>query len=178
MKRLLIILLLCCLPFAAVAEKDRAALTEGMDCTVYLDVNQIDTVIRPMQEPFFGTVDGEGEMIAFLDYVEIPDLNGTFMRLTLSLVTDEPVNAEELVIAFGKNSYTFDVWPQTSEYDTVYYEDYAVTFDDKTIAMLKALCKNKAEVTYTLTGDSVRTGSLTIDADVVRTLYDRFMKVD
>ena len=69
------------------------------------------------------------------------------------------------------------MWPQTSEYDTVYYEDYAITFDDKTIAMLKALNKNKAEVTYTLTGDDVRTGTLDIDADVVKTLYDRFVKV-
>lgn len=177
MKRLLILLLLLCLPFAAMAEKDRAALTEGMDCAIFLDVNQIDTVIRPMQEPFFGTVDGEGEMIAFLDYVEIPDLNGTFMRLTLSLVSDDPLNAEELILTFGKNTYTFDVWPQTSEYDTVYYEDYAVTFDDKTIAMLKALSKNKAEVTYTLTGDDVRTGTLDIDADVVKELYNRFVKV-
>lgn len=177
MKRLFIILLLLCLPFAAVAEKDRAALTEGMYCAVFLDVNQIDTVVRPMQEPFFGTVDGKGEMIAFLDYVEIPDLNGTFMRLTLSLVSEEPLNAEELTLTFGKNTYVFDVWPQTSEYDTVYYEDYAVTFDDKTIAMLKALSKNKAEVTYTLTGDDIRTGTLDIEADVVKTLYDRFVKV-
>ena len=178
MKRLLALLLLLCLPFAAAAEKDRAALTEGLDCAIFLDANQIDTVIRPMQEPFFGTVDGEGEMIAFLDYVEIPDLNGTFMRLTLSLVTNEPVNAEELTLAFGKNSYVFDVWPFTSEYDTVYYEDYAVTFDDKTIAMLKALSKNKAEITYTLTGDSVRTGTLDIDADVVKELYNRFVKAE
>ena len=175
MKRLLAILLLLCIPFAALAEKNRAALTAGLDCTIFLDMNQVDTIIRPMQLPFFGTVDAEGEMIAFLDYVEIPDLNGTFMRLTLSLVSDEPVNATELTITFGKNSYTFDVWPQTSEYDTVYYEDYAVTFDDDTLAMLKALSKNKAEVAYTLTGDSVVTGTLAIDADMVKDLYNRFV---
>ena len=120
MKRFLIILLILCLPLTAFAEKDRAALTEGLDCAVYLDVNQIDTVIRPLDQPFFGTVDAEGEMIAFIDYVEMPDQNATFMRLTLSLVTDEPVNAEALTIAFGKESYTFDVFPLTSEYDTVY----------------------------------------------------------
>ena len=178
MKRILAVLLLLCLPFAACAEKDRAALTDGLDCAVYLDVNQIDTVIRPLNQPFFGTVDAEGEMIAFIDYVEIPDMSGTFMRLTLSLVTNEPVDAEELTIAFGKNAYTVDVFPQTSEYDTVYYEDYAVLFNDDTLPMLKALSKNKSEITYTLTGTSTRTGTLDIPAAEVKALYDRFMSVE
>lgn len=178
MKRCLAILLLLCLPLTAFAEKDRAALTEGLDCAVYLDVNQIDTVIRPLDQPFFGTVDAEGEMIAFIDYVEMPDQNATFMRLTLSLVTDEPVNAEELTIAFGKESYTFDVFPLTSEYDTVYYEDYCVLFNEDTLPMLKALGRNKAEITYTLTGDQTRAGTLDIPAENVKALYERFMRAE
>lgn len=176
MKKLLIFVLLLCLPLLATAELDRALLTDGLDCAVYLDVNQIDTVIRPLDQPFFGTVDGEGEMIAFIDYVEIPDRNGTFMRLTLSLVTNEPLNAEEMTIAFGKKSYTFDVWPVTTEYDTVYYEDYCVVFDDKTLPMLKELSKNTKEITYVLTGDGVRQGTLAIPAEQVKELYNRYTK--
>lgn len=179
MKRILAVLLILCLPLAACAEKDRAALTQGLDCAVYLDVNQIDTVIRPLNQPFFGTVDAEGEMVAFIDYVEIPDQSATFMRLTLSLVTNEPLDAQELTVAFGKQSYTFDVFPQTSEYDTVYYEDYCVLFNDDTLPMLKALGKNKAEITYVLTGDgATRSGTLDIPAEAVKDLYDRFMKAE
>lgn len=178
MKRFLIVLLILCLPLTAFAEKDRAALTEGLDCAVYPDTNQIDTVIRPLDQPFFGTVDAEGEMIAFIDYVEIPDMSGTFMRLTLSLVTDSPVDAETLTVAFGKHSYTFDVFPQTTEYDTVYYEDYCVLFNDGTLPMLKALGKNDDVITYTLTGTQTRTGTLEIPAENVKALYDRYMRTE
>jgi len=176
MKRCLIIFLLICLPFAAVAELDRELLTDGLDCAVYLDANQVDTVIRPMNQPFFGTVDAEGEMIAFLDYVEMPDFSGTFMRLTLSLVTYEPVNAEKLTLSFGKESYDFEVWPVTGEYDTVYYEDYAVTFSDETITMLKALGRHTGEVTYLLEGDGSRSGTIDFPEGEVKALYDRFEK--
>ena len=194
MKKLLALLLILLLPCAAMAEVDVLALQSTEGCMAYTASNGVDTVIRWTDQPFIGMTDVEdGELIAFLDYVDMPNEDAVFLRLTLSLVTPEMYAADTMTLTVGQKTYTFSVMPEISEYDTVYYEDYAVCLTEASLPILQDITKlgAKAEdaaalhekydldgkpvlVTLSCEGEEPIHGSVVIPAENVKVIRDRY----
>lgn len=170
-----LISLLACTP--AYAELDEAVLTDGLACTVQLDTNGIDTVIRPNNQPYVAVCEGAShEMIVYVDFVEMPNLNGTFLRLTCSLVSGSMTDIDTLRVDASSGSWIFDTSREVSEYDDMYYEDYAVLLGTDGMAMMKALAKKDLPLTLTLEGDlDCITAALTLPSEDMKLLYDRFV---
>lgn len=171
------LLVLMMLTGTAAAEVDQQRLLQGLDCTEQLEMNGVDTVLRPNNQPYIGTVEAEGcELIAYVDYVDMPNEGGVFVRLTMALMTPETLGASCMTLAFGGERWRFDVSPVTSEYDSVYYEDYAVCLSDESLPMLKALGRCGEAVTITLEGaEATVMGSVALPKDDMAGLYDRFV---
>ncbi|MBQ8654595.1 MAG: hypothetical protein IJ507_06610 [Clostridia bacterium] len=178
MKKLLILLLALLLPACALGEADVMALQRLEGAMVYTASNGVDTVIRPAGQPFIGETELEdGELIAYLDYVDMPNENRVFLRLTVSIVTPEMYAADTMTLRTGKKAYTFSVWPEISEYDTIYYEDYAVCLTDESLPVLKDIISLKGKpVEVTLSGEGMEPirGSVAMPADTVRRIRSDF----
>lgn len=178
MKRL-ICLLLCLLlsPFALAEEFDQAALEQLKGCDVYMDVNQVDTVVRPQSQPYEGAIDLEdGELMVFLDFIQKPDENATFLRLTLSLTSYEFLAATEMTITVDDKEYTFNVFPEVWEYDLTYYEDYITCMTDESLPMIKAMAKSRKNVfDVRLAGEKVVQGTIVLPLDEIADLYDAYI---
>ena len=170
-----LMVLLACTP--AYAELDEAVLTDGLACTVQLDTNGIDTVIRPDNQPYVAVCENAShEMIVYVDFVEMPNLNGTFLRLTCSLVSGSMTDIDTLRVDASSGSWIFDTSREVSEYDDMYYEDYAVLLGTDGMAMMKALAKKDLPLTLTLEGDhDCITAALTLPSEDMKLLYDRFV---
>ena len=111
---------------------------------VYTAANGVDTVIRPLDQPFMGeTALEDGELIAYLDYIDLPNEGAVFLRLTFSLLTPEMLGADTLRVTVGKTDYVFPVTAEISEYDTIYYEDYAVCLTEASLPMVEAIIRLK-----------------------------------
>lgn len=178
MKRWLgLALALAMLAGGAAAEVDQGRLTQALDCTVQLEANGVDTVIRPNNQPYIGTMEAEDcELIAYVDFVEMPNEGGTFVRLTLALMTPESLGASRMTLSVGGKAWAFDVSPATSEYDCVYYEDYAVCLSDESLPLLKALGRRDEAVQVTLEAEErALAGSIALPRADMADLYDRFV---
>lgn len=179
MKRLawmLVLLLLLCT--TALAEGfDQAALEQLENCDVYMDINHVDTVVRPQSQPYAGEVDLEdAELAAFLDFIHMPGEDTTFLRLTLSLTSYEYVAAGEMTITVGGKEYVFMVFPEATEYDMTYFEDYIVCMTDESLPMIKAMARSREETfPIKLAGATEVTGSITLDLDEVAWIYDTYI---
>lgn len=179
MKRgiLLLLTLLLLLPTAALADMDNDLLesTEGM--LVYLDNDQINTIIRPEDQPFEGEVDMPYAYVrAYVDFVERPNDHATLMRLLVGLESEEPQYASELRVTVGGTTYCFSVETVISEYDMIYFEDYSVYFTDESLPMLKAIARAKSD-TYavTLLGEGELHMTLTLPGREIAALYDLYV---
>ena len=179
MKRgiLLLLTLLLLLPAAALADMDNDLLesTEGM--LVYLDNDQINTIIRPEDQPFEGEVDMPYAYVrAYVDFVERPNDHATLMRLLVGLESEEPQYASELRVTVGGTTYCFPVETVISEYDMIYFEDYSVYFTDESLPMLKAIARAKSD-TYdvTLLGEGELHMTLTLPGKEIAALYDLYV---
>ena len=179
MKRgiLLLLTLLLLLPAAALADMDNDLLesTEGM--LVYLDNDQINTIIRPEDQPFEGEVDMPYAYVrAYVDFVERPNDHATLMRLLVGLESEEPQYASELRVTVGGTTYCFPVETVISEYDMIYFEDYSVYFTDESLPMLKAIARAKSD-TYdvTLLGEQELHMTLTLPGREIAVLYDLYV---
>lgn len=179
MKRgiLLLLTLLLLLPAAALADMDNDLLesTEGM--LVYLDNDQINTIIRPEDQPFEGEVDMPYAYVrAYVDFVERPNDHATLMRLLVGLESEEPQYASELRVTVGGTTYCFPVETVISEYDMIYFEDYSVYFTDESLPMLKAIARAKSD-TYavTLLGEGELHMTLTLPGREIAALYDLYV---
>lgn len=161
----------------AYAELDESVLTDGLACTVQLDTNGIDMVIRPDNQPYVAVCeDASHEMIVYVDFVEMPNLNGTFLRLTCSLVSGSMTDIDTLRVDASSGSWIFDTSREVSEYDDMYYEDYAVLLGTDGMAMMKALAKKDLPLTLTLEGDhDCITAALTLPSEDMKLLYGRFV---
>ncbi len=171
---LLIALLVCA---AAQAELDASLLTEGLACTVQLDTNGVDTVIRPENQPYVAVcADAGHEMIVYLDFVEMPNLGGTYLRLTCSLISGSMTDIDTLRVDASSGSWIFDTSREVSEYDDMYYEDYAALLGTDGMAMMKALARRDLSLTLTLEGDKDSiTAMVTLPSEDMKLLYDRFV---
>lgn len=179
MKRgiLLLLTLLLLLPTASLADMDNDLLesTEGM--LVYLDNDQINTIIRPEDQPFEGEVDMPYAYVrAYVDFVERPSDHATLMRLLVGLESEEPQYASELRVTVGGTIYCFPVETVISEYDMIYFEDYSVYFTDESLPMLKAIARAKSD-TYavTLLGEGELHMTLTLPGKEIAALYDLYV---
>ncbi len=179
MKRgiLLLLTLLLLLPAASLADMDNDLLesTEGM--LVYLDNDQINTIIRPEDQPFEGKVDMPYAYVrAYVDFVERPNDHATLMRLLIGLESEEPQYASELRVTVGGTTYCFPVETVISEYDMIYFEDYSVYFTDESLPMLKAIARAKSD-TYavTLLGEGELHMTLTLPGREIAALYDLYV---
>lgn len=164
--------------FTASAEGfDQQALEQMENCNIYMEANHVDTVVRPLSQPYAGQVDMEdAELAAFLDFIHMPGEDTTFLRLTLSLTSYEFVAANEMTITAGGRDYVFLVFPQTTEYDMTYYEDYVVCMTDESLPMIKAMARSK-EATFPvkLAGAKEVTGCVTLPLDEVAMIYDTYI---
>lgn len=173
----LLLTLLLLLPAASLADMDNDLLesTEGM--LVYLDNDQINTIIRPEDQPFEGEVDMPYAYVrAYVDFVERPNDHATLMRLLVGLESEEPQYASELRVTVGGTTYCFPVETVISEYDMIYFEDYSVYFTDESLPMLKAIARAKSD-TYdvTLLGEQELHMTLTLPGREIAALYDLYV---
>lgn len=178
MKRLIAVMLfLVMLGSVAAAEFNQAGLEKMDNCQVYTDMNGVDTIVRPMDQPYAGETDLEdSELLVYLDFIEMPNENATFLRLTLALKSCEYLAANEMTITVGNTDYVFDVFPQVWEYDMNYFEDYITCMTDESLPMIKAMARSKTDTfAISLAGKKTVCGSITLDLDRVAELYDAYI---
>ena len=184
MKRLFCLLLTLMLLMTgfALAEDDGldfSAWESLPDTYVYLDDDQVTTVIRYQDQPFFGQCDSDDDTICvFLDFVEDPNLDRVLVRLSLSLQCLDEVHGETMSITVNNTSYTFSVYPRISEYDLVYQEEYCVCLTAASLPMLKAIAKGKRDsFSFTISGDRVVSGTLSIPVKNASAIYSQYTKL-
>lgn len=171
------LLLALLLAFPALAEVDNAMLESAPGMMSYLDMDNVNTVIRSQAQPFPGRTDeGDTEVYAFIDFLEMPVEDVTLVRLTVSVVGTEELCAREMNISAGGKTYAFNVTRQVSEYDMMYYEDYSVCLTDQTLPLLKAIARGKTDdYAVTLTGSARFNCTLTIPGNEAAQLYDLYV---
>ena len=87
---------------AALAEFDFYALKDTPDTMTYTVPGTADTVVRPALAPYQGEF-GEDELVAYLDYIILPDEEVATFRLCLSLSMFDSFQADEVrVFSHGK----------------------------------------------------------------------------
>lgn len=178
-------LLLCCLllPAAALAESefDDEALRRMEDFTVYGEPGSPNTVFRPVNQPYQGQVDEpyEGWLVAYVDFVSLPDYGATLPRVMVSIETFEPVGADAMRLTVSGKKYTFAVTGSRSEYDDVYMEDYAVCLSAVSLPMMKAIAQQKKDqpiqVEFLVQEEVVFVGQVVLPGQEVAELYDTFI---
>lgn len=185
MKKLLAFLLtLMVFTPAASAEFDLSPLKSDPNMTVYTQHGTVNTVYRPMNQPFTGQPDEafDGQLIAYVDYINLVDEDVTLLRLMVSTVAyDSPINAEQVRLTVGGKHYTFPVSREVSEYDGIYMEDHAVCLTDASLPLLKAIAQQKKDapipVTLLCEGETVFSGLVLIPGDEAAKLYDQFVNL-
>ena len=180
MKRcFLLILALLLLSGTALAELDTRALEELPDMAVFPTDNGVDIVVRPLNQPFFGTCeDEEITVCAYIDYLEHADSGLVFLRLTVATTADHEIWAEELIVTVDKEQYAFPVHSRVDEYDQIFMEDYTVCLTDVSLPLLKALARSRKDThPFTLQGSSTVAGTLTIPGDAAAALYDAYVNL-
>lgn len=178
MKRLAWLALLLLLCSVAQAEGfDQAMLEQREGYSLFREANQVDTVVRPLSQPYAGEVDlADGSLAVFLDFLQAANEDMTFLRLTLSLTSCNYVAAREMTITVSGKDYVFQVHPQCAEYDLTYYEDFAVCLTDESLPMVKAMVRSKTDTfPIRLVGNETVEGSITLPLDEVAAIYDTYV---
>lgn len=178
-------MLLCCLllPAAAFAESefDDEALRNMENYTVFGEPLTPNTVFRPVNQPYQGQVDEpyEGWLVAYMDFVSMPDYGATLPRLLVSIETFEPIGADAMRLTVGGKTYTFAVTGERSEYDDVYMEDYAVCLSAASLPMMKVIAQQKKDqpiqVDFLVQEEVVFVGQVVLPGQEVADMYDAFI---
>ncbi len=180
MKKLLALTLtLLLLTPAALAEFDNAALEAVADYQVLPPDEALNTVVRPLNQPYLGE-SSNGEMMAvYVDFVELVDAEATLLRLLASVTLDEPMQADTLVVTVNKKAYSFAVACVQTEYDGIFMEDYAACLTKASLPLLKDLAKQKKEVSvpfvFLRDGQEVLSGQARLPGGEMKALYDKFV---
>ena len=162
---------------------DNSALLLEEDLYSFTHPGTANTVVRPLHQPYFGQLDEgyDGDLLAYVDYVILPDLEATLIRLFLSTTTYEPLTAQEIRLTVGSKQWTFTVDYDQSEYDGIYMEDYVICLTDASLAFLKAVAQQKADapipVEFLVEGQTVFSGLVVIPGQDAADLYDRFINL-
>lgn len=182
MKKLLAVIL-CLMMSAALAESpfDVNELRRTDNMNVYNPFGSVDTVVRPLNQPYIGQVDApyDGGLIAYVDYITLVDADATLLRLVVSIEAFDPVSADQMRLTVGKKTYTFDVTYEQSEYDGLYMEDYAVCLTDASLPLMKAIAQQKKDepipVEFFSLGEKIFAGVVIIPGQEAAVLYDRYI---
>ena len=134
---------------AALAEFDFYALKDTPDAMTYTVPGTADTVVRPALAPYQGEF-GEDELVAYLDYIILPDEEVATFRLCLSLSMFDSFQADEVRVTVDKKCYTFAVKPAITDYDGIYMEDYTLVLSSESFPIVTALSKAKNATTCLL----------------------------
>lgn len=184
MKKLLAFLLALLLMPSALAEFDLSALRNDPGFAVIPQHGTVNTVYRPTNQPFIGQADEafDGELTAYVDFIQLVNLEATLLRLTVSAtVYDSPLNGERLRLSVGGKHYTFEVSREVSEYDGIYMEDYSACLTDASLPMLKAIAQQKRDnpipVTVLCGEEAVFSGLVVIPGSEAAKLYDQFVSL-
>ena len=178
--------LLLCLLLAAtmvLAENvfDVESLRRMENTTTFTHPGTVNTVVRLLNQPYIGQVEEvyDGGLLAYVDYITMPDHDATLIRLLVSIEAFEPIAADEMRLTVGGKRYTFTVDYDQSEYDGLYMEDYAVCLTDASLPLLKAVAQQKQDdpipVEFYSLGETVFAGQVVISGDDAATIYDRFI---
>lgn len=163
---------------AALAEFDFYALKDTPDAMTYTVPGTADTVVRPALAPYQGEF-GEDELVAYLDYIILPDEEVATFRLCLSLSMFDSFQADEVRVTVDKKCYTFAVKPAITDYDGIFMEDYTLVLSSESFPIVTALSKAKnattMQVVFVNTMDGAeRAGSVEIPSADVKTLLTRY----
>ncbi len=179
MKRFLcaLITILCCLSFALAENGEGlfniAGLDEDETLFAFLDDNHIDTIYRPEGQPYAGTA-SEGTVVAFVEYMELANPGLVMLRLYMGITTYEELYGTALTLSAGDTEQTFAVDPMVSEYDMICQEDYTVWLTAETEPLVKAVIAAGGVLSFTIHGDREITGTLQLDAEALRTVWDNY----
>lgn len=163
---------------AALAEFDFYALKDTPDAMTYTVPGTADTVVRPALAPYQGEF-GEDELVAYLDYIILPDEEVATFRLCLSLSMFDSFQADEVRVTVDKKCYTFAVKPAITDYDGIFMEDYTLVLSSESFSIVTALSKAKnattMQVVFVNTMDGAeRAGSVEIPSADVKALLTRY----
>ncbi len=159
---------------------DQAGLERLEGCMVFRDAYGVNTIVRPEGQPYQGTIDLEdAELEVYLDYIQMPDEDATFLRLMLCLTTWEFTGTRQLTITVGETDYVFSVTPEVTEYDLTYFEDYVICMTDESLPMIKAMARSRQDTFgIKLTGEwGERHGVITLPAEAAAELYDTYINL-
>lgn len=178
-------LLLCLLMTTAIAESafDVNELRRTENMNVFTPYGSVDTVVRPLNQPYIGQVDApyDGGLIAYVDYITLVDAEVTLLRLVVSIEAFEPITADQMRLTVGKKTYTFDVTYEQAEYDGLYMEDYTVCLTDASLPLMKAIAQQKKDapipVEFLSLGEKVFEGKVIIPGQEAAQLYDRYINL-
>lgn len=179
MKKLIALLLaVLMLLGCASAEFDNEELLRTEGCITFPHMGGWDTVVRPEWQPYVGELD-DGTLAAYVDYVQLVDLDVTLLRIVLSVMIWDPMEADAIELTVGGKTYTLHPDCEEAEYDGTYMEDYYVCLTDASLPLLKAIAQQKKDepipVTFIYEGQVMHTGSVIIPGDDAARLYDRFI---
>lgn len=177
-KMIALLLVMLLLPAAALAEFDNAELERTENCTVFQHFNSWDTVVRPNNQPFIGEL-ADGTLAAYVDYIELINLDATLLRVVVSVMIYDSVQADTLVFTVDGKNYAIRAACEEAEYDGTYMEDYYLCLTDKSLPMLKAIAQQKKdepiEIAFIYEGETLLEGRVIIPGDDAARLYDRFI---
>ena len=126
---------------------DFYALKDTPDAMTYTVPGTADTVVRPALAPLVAGEFGEDELVAYLDYIILPDEEVATFRLCLSLSMFDSFQADEVRVTVDKKCYTFAVKPAITDYDGIYMEDYTLVLSSESFSIVTALSKAKNATT-------------------------------
>ena len=178
---LLTLLLSLLLPLPALGEADgfdlgRLEAVEGVYS--FEDVNTVDMVYRFPDQPFLCQTDGEGtEVVAFIDFVSLALEGCVVPRLTLAVISPEPLYGDTLLLTVGGACWRLNVFSALSEYDGTYYEDYSFCFSADSLPLLSSLGGSKGkDAAFTLLDgeEALLSGTVAFSPEAVSTLYELF----
>lgn len=179
MKKLMALLMaLALLPCTALADFDNAALRETENCIIMMQPGTWDTLICPMNQPYWGEID-DGSLKVSVDYIEKVDLDMTLIRVAVQLEVFENVYADTIAFRVGGKSYAFSVCAEVFEYDGVYQEDHYICLTDASLPFLKAIAQQKKDnpipLTFIREGETVLEGRVVIPGEDAAWIYDRYI---
>lgn len=169
------------LPLPALGEEgafDLGQLEAREDVYAFQDTGTADTVYRFSDQPFLcQTENPDIQAVAFLDLLSLALEGCVTPRLTLALVAPDALYGDALLLTVGGTDWRLTLTSELSEYDGVYYEDYAFCFSQDSLPLLTAMARSKAEsLTFTLLKgeEALLSGQMALPGASVQGVYDLF----
>lgn len=169
------------LPLPALGEEgafDLSQLEAREDVYAFQATGTADTVYRFSDQPFLcQTENPDIQAVAFLDLLSLALEGCVTPCLTLALVAPDALYGDALLLTVGGTDWRLTLTSELSEYDGVYYEDYAFCFSQDSLPLLTAMARSKVEsLTFTLLKgeETLLSGQMALPGASVQGVYDLF----